>query len=81
MKDKTKHLIAKELYFFFKCLLMGIIPSIIILILIFVIFVTDFVSDDYYPKAFMLTLLYGCPIFTTIIAYMCRLYKWIMKWK
>ena len=81
MKDKTKHLIAKELYFFFKWFLIVIIPGIILVILISVLFGTGFVPEEYYPKEFALTLTYGSPIHTALIAYMCRLYKWIMKWK
>ena len=74
MKDETKHIVAKETYFFFKYFLIGLIPFTIIFIII-VCGVFQYYHD------IELLFLYGSPFITILIAYISRIYQWVMKWK
>lgn len=83
MKDITKHIIAKELFFFFKWMIIGVILSFIIWIIIMILFEVIKIDYDYYDpiKPIVLTFFYGNPIICPLIAYCHRLYKWVMKYK
>ena len=83
MKDITKHIIAKELFFFFKWMIIGVILSFIIWIIIMILFEVIKIDYDYFDHIdlIVLTFFYGNPIICPLIADCHRLYKWVMKYE
>ena len=86
MKDITKHIIAKELFFFFKWMIIGGILSFIILIIwIIIMILVEVIKIDYdyfdHIELIVVTFFFGNPIIFPLIAYCHRLYKWVMKYK
>lgn len=90
MTDKTKHLLAKEVYFFFKWLLVGCISSYILYLILHAIgFLTSFHFyyvnyKDGFPCEGLFSIFAALVVilpFTFVFAYLYRIYKWVMKWK
>lgn len=94
MTDETKHKLAKELYFFFKWLLIAGLLASILYLLITIEESTDFCHGVYldiiqpylHPIIigviyFIVLLIVFSPIIVFVGAYLFRLYKWVMKWK
>ena len=94
MTDETKHKVAKELYFFFKWFLIAGLLCLIIAIIVspgcteftndlrqhgfrYVVRVYRFnpqLLQSYVDVKYTLLLILA-------VAYLYRLYKWVMKWK
>lgn len=83
MKDETKHIIAKEIYRFFKllpiCIVLGIVSGIASYFII-----KNYTSDPYPDEeAPVIGFAFGIGSLLGVYAY--RLikagYKWVMKWK
>ena len=85
MNDHTKHIIAKEIYFFFKWFVAGIGISIIPLILCFIVATFDTEPDWYEETCDILEgacgLLIILSLLTPIWIYIYRFIKWVKKWK
>ena len=73
MKDSTKHIVAKEIAFFTKLFLIGVIITCLIII----------ISNNnpliYYFKYFSDSLI--ITLLPVLIGYIWRLYIWVKKWK
>ena len=71
MKDSTKHIIAKEVVFFVKWLLIGGIIALI----------TYFLATSFDLEGGVSGAIINIGIFLPVIAYAIRGIKWLMEWK
>ena len=75
MKDSTKHIIARELYFFFKWFAIGI--AVAVLLSIIALVVGD-VEPDWLGDAY--GVLFISSFFLPIWLYLYRGVKWLVLW-
>lgn len=80
MKDSTKHIIAKEIYFFFKWFVRGLGLGVIIGI-IAIPLVRHFTGDTNCPWYMIMGLMMlGTAFYSLIGVYIVRLVRWLVQW-
>ena len=80
MTDETKHIVAKEVFFFSKWIVIDIVIAIIIMIIIRVMNNGYYWRYNFLEEVF-LPIFFSSSFFTILPAYIYRVYKWVMKWK
>ncbi len=73
MKDKTKHIIAKEVYFTFICFTIGFMIMFVYGLITYVRQIIDFDHGLFVPAL-------GGGIYVVFFAYLFRFIRWTVKW-
>lgn len=79
MKDTTKHLIAKEIYRFFKIAFIGFGLGIIMAVIRFFTFTRGIDWPELYGIPFIIMAWFIVLFY--IFTFLRKAYKWVMKWK
>ena len=80
MKDSTKHIIAKEIYFFFKWCVRGFGLGIILGFLSIPL-VRYFTGDTHTPWFAIVGAITLCTIYISVICiYLFRFVTWVVQW-